>query len=483
MPRQAVRLVLGRGAKAPSITRLRTFSTTPKRRDDDASKPPTRRDRSVAAASAIGAMSRSSQPSQRPQGSSPSSQRKPVGARNPATVPHTAALGGRLGANVISVRSLPKRDGDGAKPLVRRLDLSRGGAQGSQGFQRPRTGPEGGGAGGGRFAPGPNGPRFARPPGNQGQKGSQPASRFRAALGGSKRPAGKRAGFGKKTRRSDDDKKKDKKDREAERDTSLKALDEEVQVYVREQQVGGPERAYKPSVTLESLVGWGPAVATNTALGQANMAFRSVKVLGGGRGAGEEEQSFKIDDVKKWLVANKPIYFSNMEQKKAVIQTLSHEKRDKLVQKFMDAIVKDIQQKNGNNWGGFVEAFKAWAAKLASSEKGKKLDESLVKSNAPPEAWLKAVAEARATAELEKMARMYKTQNTKNTKEAIQKYVLKGEHPEVKYAEDVYGKLATYHAQGSTYTIADGAKFDERIRKLIKVPASGQAARPAKSTA
>lgn len=286
----------------------------------------------------------------------------------------------------------------------------------------------------------------------------------------------------KKTRRSDDDKKKKEKEQEAS-GSGLKSLDEEVQAYVREQQVGGPVRAYTPSVTLESLVGWGPAVATNTRLGQADLAFRSVKVLGGGRGAGEEEQSFKIDDVKKWLVANKPIRFSNVEQKKAVIQTLSHEKREKLVQKSMDAIVKKIQEKNGNNWGSFVESFKAWAAELASSEEGKQLDESLVKKNARPEEWLRAVAEARATARLENMARSYKTHNTKNTKEAIQKYVLKGEHPEVKYAEDVYGKLATYHAQGSTYTIADGVKFDERVRKLIKVPAAGKAAPAAKPTA
>lgn len=306
-------------------------------------------------------------------------------------------------------------------------------------------------------------------------------SRVRATLGGAKRPPKRAGGLKKKTRRDDDEKKK--KEREEAANSGLKSLDEEVQAYVREQQVGGPVRLYTPSVTLESLVGWGPAVATNTALGQADLAFRSAKVLGGGRGAGEEEQSFKIDEVKKWLVANKPIYFSNVEQKKAVIQTLSHEKRDKLVQKFMDATVKEIQQKNGNNWGTFVESFKAWAAKLASSEKGEQLGEHLVKSNARPEDWLKAAAEARADAELNNMAKIYKTQNTKNTREAISKYVLKGEHPEVKYAEDVYGKLATYHAQGSTYTIADGAKFDERIRKLIKVPAPGKAAPAAKSTA
>ncbi|KAK7718395.1 hypothetical protein SLS64_002348 [Diaporthe eres] len=474
MPRQAVRVVLGRGAKVPPTNRLRPFSTTPKRRDDDASKPPTRLDRSVAAASAIGAMSRPSQPSERPQGSSNAFTREPVRSRNAANLPHTATLGSRLGANVISVRSLPKREG-GAKPLIRRVDFGRDDAQGPQ---RPRSGPGGTGAVGGGFTPDPNRPRFARP-GNQGQQGGRPASRFRAqaAGGGSRRPPPKRAGgMQQKKRRSNDDK---KKERDEAANSGLNSLDEEVQAYVREQQVGGPERAYKPSVTLESLVGWGPAVATNTALGQADMAFRSVKVLGGGRGAGEEEQSFKIDDVKKWLVANKPIYFSNVEQKKAVIQTLSHEKRDKLVQKSMDAIVKGIQKKNGNNWGAFVASFKEWAAKLASSEEGKQLGESLVKSNARPEDWLRAAAEARATAKLENMARRYKTQNTNNTKEAIQKYVLKGEHPEVKYAEDVYGKLATYHAQGSTYTIADGVKFDERIKKLIKVPAAGQAARPA----
>lgn len=280
----------------------------------------------------------------------------------------------------------------------------------------------------------------------------------------------------KKTSKSDEDK---KKERDEAKKSGLDSLDEEVQAYVREQAVGGPERAYKPSVTLESLVGWGPAVATNTALGQATMAFRSVKVLGGGRGAGEEEDSFKIDDVRKWLVANKPIYFSNVEQKRAVIETLSHEKRENLVQKFMTRTVKEIQKENDNNWGAFVESFKAWAAKLASSEEGKQLGESLVKSNARPEDWLRAAAEAWAAAVLEDHSRKYKTNNTKKTREAIQKYVLKGEHPEVKYAEDVYGKLATYHAHGSTYTIADGVKFDERIRKLIKVPAAGQAARPA----
>lgn len=260
--------------------------------------------------------------------------------------------------------------------------------------------------------------------------------------------------------------------------TGLKALSEEVQAYVREQQVGGPVRLYKPSVTLESLVGWGPAVATNTALGQADMAFRSIKTLGGGRGAGEEEQSFKIADVKKSLRANKPIYFSNVEQKKALLETIAHAKRRQLVKRYMQARVWKIRGDKGNNWGAFVESLKSWATEFASSEEGRKmLGEGLIESGARPEEWLKALAEVRAASRIDEHAASFKTQDTKSTREAIHKFVLKGEHPEVKYAEDVYGKLATYHAQGSTYTIADGAKFDEKIRKLIKVaPRAGQSA-------
>lgn len=350
------------------------------------------------------------------------------------------------------------------------LNLHGDSAETPQGFQG-RTGPAGASVVRGRFTPGPNGPRFARPPAFRGQQGGGSKSRFGA--GGGKRPSFKRKDdAGRKAR---DDR---KKEREEAKLTGLKGMSEEIQAYAREQEVGGPMTLYKPSVTLESLVGWGPAVATNTALGQAEMAFRSVKTLGGGRGAGEEEQSFKIDDVKKWLVANKPIYFSNVEQKKAVIETLSHEKRDKMVRWYMHGIVKRIQGENGNNWGAFVGSLKEWAKELASSEEGKKLSgDGLVKSDARPEEWLKALAEARVAARLDNLATKFKTQKTKNTKEAIHKFVLKGEHPEVKYAEDVYGKLATYHAQGSTYTVADGAKFDDKIRKLIKVaPPVGQPA-------
>lgn len=272
--------------------------------------------------------------------------------------------------------------------------------------------------------------------------------------------------------RSDNDKKKDE---DARNNGGMAAMDEAVRAYVREQEVGGVERPYTPSTTLESLVGWGPAVATNTALGQADIAVRNMRIMGGGRPMAEGEQSFKINEVKTWLARNKPIFFSGVEQKKAVMETLSHDKRDKVVQRNIDATVREIQKTTGNNWGAFVEGLKKWAAELPSTEHGRKIAEAAGK-HATPEALLKAFAQHKADANLSALAQTYKTQNTKTTREAIVKYALKGEHPEVRYAEDVYGKLAMYHAHGSTYRISDGEKFDEKMRKLIKVPVAGKAA-------
>ncbi|KAG8159755.1 hypothetical protein KVR01_010392 [Diaporthe batatas] len=466
MPRQAVRVVLGRSAKAASTPRLRPFSTTPKRRDDDASKPPTRRDRSVAAASAIGALSRPSQPSQRPEGSSPAPQRKTLITREPSATPHSAALGARLGANVVSVRSLPKRrEGNDSGPAVfRRLNFRKDGSGGPQGSQRPQAGQPGASVVRGGFTPGPNGPRFARPPAFRGQQAGGPGSRFGAA--GGKRPPFKRGGGGARKKRDDEK----KKEREQAKATGMKGLSEETQAYAREQEVGGPEVVYTPSVTLESLVGWGPAVATNTALGQADMAARSIKTLGGGRGTDEGEQSFKIADVKKRLSANKPVYFASIEQKRALIETLAPARAEKMLKAFMQARVDQCRLSSGENWGASVASLKAWATEYASSEEGKEMvDVGLIESGATPEKWLKLVSAFNAVSWMDGEAARFKTQNSEKTKEAVHKFVLKGEHPEVKYAEDVYSKLATYHAQGSTYTIADGAKFDEKIRKLIKV--------------
>ncbi|ROW14801.1 hypothetical protein VPNG_03716 [Cytospora leucostoma] len=469
MPRQAARLVLGRSARTTLPIRTRNFATTPRRHiDDDASKPTTRRERSVAAASALGAMSRPSEPTRNAaasqQTSSPVLDARSLGASRPrpASVVRPVSLGGSGGrpSNVINVRSLPRRaDGDAPKLLFRRTGQD---GKTFEGPPRPT----------GRFVRRTDGPGIARAPQQGGSSG-----RFQARPGGRGGAGGGMRGQPKRQARkprSDNDKKKDEDERN---NGGLAAMDEEVKAYVRQQEVGGVERPYTPSTTLESLLGWGPAVATNTALGQADIAVRNVRIMGGGRPLAEGEQSFKINEVKTWLARNKPIFFSSIEQKKAVMETLSHDKRDKVVQRNIDATVREIQKTTGNNWGAFVEGLKKWAAELPSTEHGKKIAESAGK-HATPEALLKAFAQHKADANLAALAQTYKTQNTKTTREAIVKYALKGEHPEVKYAEDVYGKLAMYHAHGSTYRISDGEKFDEKMRKLIKVPVAGKAAAP-----
>ncbi|KUI61492.1 hypothetical protein VP1G_08669 [Cytospora mali] len=476
MPRHAARLVLGRSARATLPLKPRGFSTTPRRLDDDDASKPTRRERSVAAASALGAMSRPSEPTHTsPERKSQVLDARRLGANRPTTVVRPANLGAK--PNVISVQSLPQRPGGASGSFVRRVvfDDNRGG----------RPPPQGNAAPTGRFvgrSAGPGGSRPSQPyNGSRGRFQARPGGggAARGGFGGARGGGGMRGRpKGAKKARSDSDKKKDEDERN---NGGMSAMSEDVKAYVREQEVG-ELRAYTPSTTLESLVGWGPAVATATALGQADITMRNVRIMGGGRANVEGEQSFKINEVKHWLARNKPIFFSSIEQKKAVMETLSHEKKEKVIQANMDATVMEIQKKAGNNWGAFVEAFKAWAANMPSTELGKKLVKS-VGEHATPEAWLRATAEHKANANLQALAEGYKTQNTKTTREAIAKYALKGEHPEVKYAEDVWGKLAMYHAHGSTYRISDGEKFDEKMRKLIRVPVAGKAAPKAQARA
>lgn len=472
MPRHAARLVLGRSTRATLPIRPRSFSSTPRTfdDDDDASKP-TRRERSIAAASALGAMSRPSEPTPNPvQKSSQVLDARRLGASRPPNVVRPPAAGARPG-NVISLKSLPRRAGDDSRPVFRRLAGFDGGkgSQDSQGGQDVR--PARGGGQAGRFTRRATSTGFSRA--TESYSGS--GGRFQARPGG--RGGGRggmrgRSSGGARKPRSDNDKKKDEDERN---NGGMSAMDEEVRAYVLEQEVGGRGTPYTPSTTLESLVGWGPAVATNTALGQADIAMRNVRVMGGGRPLVEGEQSFKINEVKTWLSRNKPIFFSSIDQKKAVMDTLSHEKKEKVIQANMDATVREIQKTTGDNWGAFVGALKEWSAKMPSTELGKKLAPS-VGENATPEAWLRATAEYKANANFAALAEGYKTQNTKTTREAIAKFALKGEHPEVKYAEDVFGKLAMYHAHGSTYRTTDGDKFDEKMRKLLRVPVAGKAA-------
>lgn len=220
-----------------------------------------------------------------------------------------------------------------------------------------------------------------------------------------------------------------------------------IKEYQEAERMHGPERPFIPSVTLESLVHWSPAVATSNAFGQMGTAARSIRILGGGRQFHNFEQSFDIVDEIRWRSAGKPIVYSRIEQKEAALKMLTPEKRERLVQKHIDEFVKQLQKKHGKNWGAFAKEYDELGEVEIRRRAIEKCDASLL----------------RAAKELGQDPSRKDT-----TKEAIAKFVLMGEHPEVKLAEDTHGKAATYHATTPTYTPLDGEKFDAKLKQLIK---------------
>lgn len=224
-------------------------------------------------------------------------------------------------------------------------------------------------------------------------------------------------------------------------------LGDEIDEHIENLRTHGPEKKYTPKTTLASLVQWGPAVATNNGLGQSAMAIRSMRLMSGGRRFDEHEQSFDILDEVRWRSSNKPIFYSRVEQKAAALTMLYPEARERRIQKSIDRIVKSLQREHGKDWSAFAKAYD-------------ELGEEKIRS----------LAAAEVDAGFEQHVNDFALTATKNktTREAIAKFVLKGDHPEVKYTEDTHDKLARYHAQTPTYRPTDGAKFDEKLRQLVR---------------
>lgn len=436
MPRQAARLVLGRSARTsiPTETpssRLQPFSTTPrtwadldgtnnnrKNNGDSSSSAPARRGRSVAAASALGAMS------------SKTGENRFAGQRSILARP--AGLG-RPG-NVISMKSLPQRADGAPRPLIRRpSQLGDRPPPGSSGFT-PRFA--------GRSGADNFGGRGGFPRGGSGRGGAMRGRGGRGRGRGRGRRGGARGG-----RESKEDGGGERHELDSD-DLIGMPVGETIEQHVKEVEQAGPARAYKPSTSLESLVGWGPAVATNTAMGQAETALRAMRIMGGGRAHAELEQSFRLTDLMRWDSASKPIMYSRIEQKEASEKMQRPDWADKLADERLQAMIGSFKKKHGDNYEQFVKDFNSYGSLAAQREKGKKKFE----------------------AEFARHVEDVPLQRTKNkvTKEAIIKFGIKGEHPEVKYSTDKWAKLANYHAHGATYRPADAAKFDEKMRSLVR---------------
>lgn len=206
----------------------------------------------------------------------------------------------------------------------------------------------------------------------------------------------------------------------------------------------GVDVPYKPSMSPNSLVGWGPAVATNTSTGLHEIAVRNMRILAGGRPHSEGEQTFDHTDMKRWLGAGKPIYFSSIEQKEGMVKTLQGSRKDPkpiFETKIFQGLVASLKKEHGDDYGAFVKAFNTKFNPVAIRQR------------------MDAAHETKVQRAL--------TGRSDTVKEAIAKYAVKGEHPTIQYAEDTYSRLASYHARGSTYRPADAAKFDAKMKTLV----------------
>jgi hypothetical protein len=73
---------------------------------------------------------------------------------------------------------------------------------------------------------------------------------------------------------------------------------------------------YTPSVTLESLSGYGPALATDASLGKVESAMRSMRILGGGKpfhAAGYYNDP--KENVQRYAHDKKPVFFDDLKER------------------------------------------------------------------------------------------------------------------------------------------------------------------------
>ncbi|EGO51437.1 hypothetical protein NEUTE1DRAFT_118402 [Neurospora tetrasperma FGSC 2508] len=159
-----------------------------------------------------------------------------------------------------------------------------------------------------RFAAGPNGarPRFGATPG-----AGTPAGAARRPPFGARRarPAGdKKRGSGEKRPRGDD---YDAPPTEEEK-AFLRGLEQ------------GKVTEYVPKLTPDTLLGYGPPLATDASLGKVESAMRTMRILGGGLPF--NDQSGVTSDptaIKhRYVHEKKPVFFSSVEEKEWVKESL-----------------------------------------------------------------------------------------------------------------------------------------------------------------
>ena len=309
-----------------TTTTRKSFSTTASRPDDNNNNnnngagqdKPTGHQRSAQAASRLGSLARAS-------GSPVRITRVPVDGAPPR---------GNAPPGVISVSSLKgplaKRLGqgrfanrEGGEPKLPGFRSIRGSPAFQPGAGGPRPGPAAGGRpsygasrlGTGRFAgrpAGPGGPGGNRGPARFGGPG-RPGARFGGPRSG---PGGGRSkgAAGRPRRERKDDDEKDKKPVN-DRDEKFVLSPEEQTVINRIDQ--GVRVPYTPVLTIDNLLGNGPAVATDAALGRAETAIRTMRILGGGMAFNSDVNVTGDPEAarKRYYEEKKPVFMHSVAEK------------------------------------------------------------------------------------------------------------------------------------------------------------------------
>ncbi|KAK3693712.1 hypothetical protein B0T22DRAFT_47613 [Podospora appendiculata] len=308
MNRRVIHTAFGRGGsqctRAGAARRdSRQLSTSTALFDDQPQRPASSRERSEAVASKLGQLSQSRTPSA-PSGTPGGG----VDARSLAAKPFNKLL--VASPRINNLRSLRERGGGSGAPLgdrpPRRFPFQAGAAGGSG----SSFGTRGRGGSGFGVTPRPGVGFRARGGGSAGA-----GAGVGAREGGARGRGNARGGRGRGRGRGGAKRGGAKDGSGPEVPKKLVWSPEEQAVHDRLEQ--GVVTEYTPSVTLESLVGYGPALATDAALGNVETAMRNMRVLGGGRPF-DSTTGVTADPreaVKRYYHEKKPLFFNTPEEK------------------------------------------------------------------------------------------------------------------------------------------------------------------------
>ncbi|CAK7273821.1 hypothetical protein SEPCBS119000_005854 [Sporothrix epigloea] len=244
------------------------------------------------------------------------------------------------GSNPHFSRAPPSRDAapdNGAqapRKIINLRSLPRGGSAGGSGSRFP--GPSGVSTPAVRFnRTGNLNPAFQTDPNSQNNKGGRTVGRFVGRSTGPRRPAG--SGGNRRSPRSARRRGGDKKGKNnAQQEDEFQYPTQAMRDYTESLSVGQPV-VYEPALTLEGLLGSGPAVASaqgNSSRGPVSAVLRSMRVMSGGYAfAGAQEDGATVTStlhnpelLLERLHDGKTVFFDTADER-AMVDRALHSKR------------------------------------------------------------------------------------------------------------------------------------------------------------